>query len=142
MTEVQALAAAVAVEHQVVYGYGLAGAHLAGRDRAAALAALDAHRSRRDQLEALLTRSGKTPPAAAPAYATPVAVRDAASARTLCALLEDGCAGAAWDLVGSSGSGTTTRALGVGWVADAATAAMTWRGGASSAVPALPGQPS
>jgi hypothetical protein len=142
MTETQALAAAVGVEHQVVYGYGLAGAHLAGRDRAFALAALDAHRARRDQLEALLIGVGATPPPAAPAYVPPVAVDDPASARTLCALLEDGCAGAAWDLVAASGAATTSRSLAVSWLTDAASAASGWRGGASPAAPPLPGQPS
>jgi hypothetical protein len=139
MTVAEALAAAVAVEHQVVYGYGLAGARLRGHDRAVALAALDAHRARRDELEALLTRHGSTPPPAAPAYAAPFPVRDATSARALCASLEDGCAGAAWDLVAASAPDTTERFAAVGWLAVAAVAASTWHGG--KAASALPGQP-
>jgi hypothetical protein len=139
MTEGDALAAAVTVTQQVVYGYGVAGAHLTGRDRRAARRALDAHLTRRDRLAGLLTRVGSSPPVASPAYALPFPVTDAVSARRLCAGLEDGCAGAAWDLVAAAGAGTAARVLGVTWLADAATAAATWRDGSPS--PALPGQP-
>jgi hypothetical protein len=139
MNQMEALAAALAVEQQVIYGYGVAGAQPAGRDRALALAALSAHRVRRDRLAALLTAQGATPPAAAPAYALPFPVRTPAQARSLCALLEDGCAGAAWDLTAAAAT-RATRALGVSWLTEAATRAAAWRG--PTAVPAaLPGRP-
>lgn len=141
MTPVEALVAAVEVENQVVYGYGLAGAHLSGHDRVDALAALDAHRARRDQLSVLVARRGATPPAAAAAYLPPAPVVDAASARALCAALEDACAGAGWDLAAASGPATAERSLAVAWLAAAATAAATWRAGTGSPPPALPGQP-
>lgn len=140
MKESDALVAAVAVEHEVVYGYGVAGAHLTGRDRSAALAALDVHRVRRDRLMALTRRAGRTPPAAQPAYALPFAVTGSATARRLCALLEDGCTGAAWDLTAASAPGGPARLTGVGWLTEAATRAAHWHGG-GAAGPALPGRP-
>jgi len=140
VTEVDALVAAVDTENQTVYGYGLAGAHFAGRERAAALAALDAHRARRDQLASMVTQHGATPPTAAPAYAPPFPVVDVPSARNLCAALEDACAGAAWDLVAASGPASQSRSLAVVWLTDSAVAAARWRGAAGSN-PALPGQP-
>ena len=126
MTEVDALVAAVDTENQTVYGYGLAGAHFAGRERAAALAALDAHRARRDQLASMVTQHGATPPTAAPAYAPPFPVVDVPSARNLCAA--------------ASGPASQSRSLAVVWLTDSAVAAARWRGAAGSN-PALPGQP-
>jgi len=146
VTEAEALVAAVDTENQAVYGYGLAGAHFAGRDRADALAALDTHRTRRDLLASLATRHGATPPAAAPAYAPPFPVVAVASARSLCTAIEDACAGAAWDLVAASRPASQSRSLAVAWLTDAAVAAARWRGGARSdqsnqSNPDLPGQP-
>jgi hypothetical protein len=141
VTDVEALSAAVGVENQAIYGYGLAGARLLGRERARALAALDSHRVRRDQLVAMLSRLGATPAFAPPAYAAPSPVTDATSARDLCATLEDACAGAAWDLVSSSPPASRTRSLGVGWLTDAAVAAAAWRRGTVAGNPSLPGQP-
>lgn len=138
MTESEALVAAVDVENQTIYGYGLAGAHLTGANRARALAALDAHRARRDRLVAMLVHLGATPPVAAPAYTPPSPVIDSSSAKALCAALEDACAGAAWDLVAASAAGSPSRSLAVTWLTDAAVAASSWRGAAG---PAMPGQP-
>ena len=140
MSELAALRAAVDVENQAVYGYGLGGARLAGRERARALAALDTHRVRRDRLVSVLTRLGAAAPVAAPAYAPPFPVTDAVSARSLCAGLEDACAGAAWDLVHASGSGSPSRSLAVSWLSEAAVAASGWRGAAAENPP-MPGQP-
>ena len=141
MTEAEALRAAVGVEDQAIYGYGLGGAHLLGRERARALAALDAHRLRRDRLVSLLARTGATPPVALPAYAPPFPVTDHSSARKLCAALEDACAGAAWDLVAASRAASASRSLGVPWLTDAAVAAAAWRAGTVAGNPAMPGQP-
>jgi hypothetical protein len=140
VTETEALVAAIDVENQAVYGYGLAGARFTGGDRARALSALDTHRARRDGLVALLVHLGATPPVAAPAYTPPTPVRDATSARALCAALEDACTGAAWDLVTASGPESPSRALAVTWLDEAAVAAATWRGVAAPN-PAMPGQP-
>ena len=140
MTPAQALAAAVAVEHQVVYGYGVAGAHLRGRARAAALDALTAHQLRRDQLSQQLVQQRVAPPVAAVAYALPFPVTDATAARRLCAQLEQACTGAAWDLAAASSASSPGRRLAVAWLSDAATRAAWWRG-VSAPAPALPGQP-
>lgn len=140
MNESQALRAAIAVEDQAVYGYGLAGARLTGRDRARALAALDAHRVRRDLLVAALASTGVAAPAAPAAYVPPSPVLDPGSARALCAALEDACAGAAWDLADAGAAGTRARSLAVRWLTEAAVAAATWRT-AATASPALPGRP-
>lgn len=140
MTPAGALAAAVATEDQVIYGYGVAGAHLRGRDRAAAAAAFTAHRLRREQLVILLRRAGGTAPTAPVAYALPFPVHVPADARRLCALLEDGSCGAAWDLADASPPLQAARALAVTWLRDAATTASGWRRD-PSAEAALPGQP-
>ena len=142
MTEVEALVAAVDVENQAIYGYGLAGAHFTGADRARAVAELDTHRARRDRLVAMLIRHGATSPVAPPAYQPPFPVTDAVPGRALCAALEDGCAGAAWDLVAASGAGSPSRSLAVTWLIEAAVSAASWRGGTTAASPAMPGQPS
>ena len=139
MTSTQALAAALAVEHQVIYGYGVAGAHLSTAARAEALRALDAHRLRRDRIAGLLSNAGAAGPAPAPAYALPFPVHDDASARALCSRLETGCSGAAWDVVASTPTGGVARDLGVTWLAQSAVAAARWSG--VSPGPALPGQP-
>lgn len=141
MTELDALRAAIDVEDQAIYGYGLAGARLSGRHRARAQAALDIHRSRRDRLVAALTQRGATAPVAAPAYAPRSPVTDVASALSLCAALEDACAGAAWDLVAATVSASPTRSLGVNWLTEAALAAAAWRRGTAAPNPSLPGQP-
>lgn len=139
MTQRAALAAALDVEHQVVYGYGVAGAHLSGRARATAADALAAHETRRDELAALLAQQHIPAPAAAVGYAMPFPVTDAASATRLCIRLEDAAAGAAWDLVAASAASSPTRMLGVAWLTDAATRAARWRGPGPQ--PPLPGQP-
>ena len=135
-TVAQALAAALTVEHQVVYGYGVAGAHVSAAAHAQALRDLEAHRIRRDRLAAML---GPAAPVAAAAYALPFPVHDDATARSLCALLEDGCAGAAWDLVAAAAPGSAARDLGVSWLAESAVGAARWRS-LSPGAP-LPGQP-
>ncbi|HET6909003.1 MAG TPA: ferritin-like domain-containing protein [Mycobacteriales bacterium] len=140
MTGAEALARAVAAEQQVIYGYGVAGAHLTGPQLGAALAALDVHRIRRDTLMQLLSAAGGRAPVEAPAYALPFAVTTPSTARALCALLEDGCAGAAWDLTAATAAHSPTRSLAVTWLGDSAVRAAQWRG-RGAALPALPGRP-
>jgi hypothetical protein len=140
MTAGDALAAAVRAEHEVIYGYGVAGAHLTGPDRRRAERALTAHQLRRDQLVGLLAQAGVSAPVASPAYALPFAVTTPSSARQLCARLEDGCAGAAWDLTAATAASSAARTLGVRWLTEAALAAAAWRG-LVAPQPALPGRP-
>jgi hypothetical protein len=135
----EALTAALAVEHQAVYGYGLAAAHLAGRAYSAALAARADAETRRDRLADLVRRRGQTPPPAAPAYLPPSPVTDATSAAALCLRLEHAAEGAAWDLVAAAAPGDAARVLGVKWLGVAAVNAARWTGGAGTEPP-LPGQ--
>jgi hypothetical protein len=136
-----ALQAALSVEHQVVYGYGLAAAHLTKSRYRLALAGLTGARARRDQLADLLRRRGQVPAAAAPAYVPPSPVTDAATAAALCLRLEHAAEGAAWDLVAASAPGDAVRKLGVQWLGAAAVSAARWAGPAAESEPALPGQP-
>lgn len=116
---------ALAAEHVAVYGYGVAGAWLAGAPRRAALAALDAHQVRRDQLIQLLAARGVTPVPAAAAYELPFPVRDAASAARLASRLEAGVAKAARALEASADP--QLRQLGDRMLADATARQQAWR---------------
>jgi hypothetical protein len=137
MTDVAALQAALAAEQATIYGYGVVGAKLRGADRDYAEAALAVHVHARDQLMALVTATGATPVAAKPAYALPSPVTDHVAARQLAAHLEQGDAGAFWDLIAASDAQSPVRSLAIGWLSAAAVRAAHW-----GAQQALPGQPS
>jgi hypothetical protein len=136
VTELEALQAALAAEHATVYGYGVVGAVLRGQSRDYASTALDAHMQLRDRLIAIIASLNATPVAAQPAYRLPTPVTDRPSARELAAHLEEGDAGALWDVVASSESGGHLRSLAIGWLSDTAVRAAHW-----GARQALPGQP-
>ncbi len=99
MSVLSELQGALATEHAIIYGYGLVGAQLSGRERDAARAALDAHRARRDELAERIRTAGAQPVAAAPAYAPATPVSDRAAALALAIRLEDASAAAAYALV-------------------------------------------
>lgn len=86
---VDALQGALAAEHAAIYGYGVAGARLAGEDRETARLVMNAHRSRRDELAAHISARGARPVAAAAAYRLPVQVASPQTAARLAAVLED-----------------------------------------------------
>jgi hypothetical protein len=136
VTDLAALQAALAAEQTTIYGYGVSGAILTGSDRDDAMSALDAHQVVRDRLGALITAMGATPVAARPAYQLPFPVATQTAARELAGQLEQGCAGALWDLIAASPSQSPTRALAIGWLSDSAVRAAHW-----GAQQALPGQP-
>jgi hypothetical protein len=140
MSELVALKQALAAEQAVVYGYGVAGAHLKGKDEKLAAARLVVHQDLRDRLAALITALGAVPAAGPAAYRLPFPVSGAATARQLAAHLESGAAGAAWDLAAASGPRSTGRRLAIEWLSDAAVAASQW-GFAPSALPGSPPQP-
>lgn len=140
MTVVDALQAALAVEHQAVYGYGLAASHLTARARNRALAELVAAEARRDRLGSLVQAHGQTPVAPSPAYVPRTPVTDAASAVALCRQLDDASAGAAWDLAAASAADSPERELAVSWIGAAAVSAAQWAGGVDKTA-ALPGEP-
>lgn len=134
---IEAAQAALAGEHACVYGYGVAGAHLPD-DAAAALAALTAHRARRDQLIVLIAAAGAEPVAAEPGYALPSPVTDEASAQALGVLLEERLGALYADLVGAATT-PELRELAVRGVVAATVQAVAW-GGAPTAFPGLDGR--
>jgi hypothetical protein len=137
LTELAALRAALAAEHATIYGYGVAGAILRGPDRDYAIRALEAHTALRERMTTLVADLHGRPVLAEPAYQLPSPVSDRTAARALAAHLEEGGAGALWDLVAASTPGGSVRASAIGWLAQAAVRAAYW-----GARQALPGQPS
>lgn len=133
--DIDALQTVLAAEHAVVYGYGVAGAHLTGEARARATRGWAAHQARRDELVALVTARGGTPEAPAASYALPAPVRNAADARTLVTLLEERLAAVWADAVANLRG--DLRASAAAGLADAAVAGARWRGG-SVPFPGLP----
>lgn len=87
--------AALAAEHQAVFGYPLLGSRLSGADQQLAVACADAHETLRDQTESALTAAGLSPVTPLADYPELYPVGDAASARALAVRLEQACA-AAW----------------------------------------------
>ena len=121
-----ALQAALTAENTAVYGYGVAGAHLTGAKRAAAVRYWVAHENARDTLTAMLTARGGQPVAAAAAYNLPFPVRDASAAVSLVTLLEDRVTAVYLGLVALSEP--ALRAFGAAGARTAALRAAQWRG--------------
>jgi hypothetical protein len=117
----------LAGEHAVVYGYGVAGAHLRGAARQRALREYDAHRARREDLVRLVAQHGGVPVAPAAAYAIPRPVDDARDALELVTLLEERFAAVWADAVLRLTGALRERA--VTGLREAAVAAARWRGG-------------
>jgi Domain of unknown function (DUF4439) len=99
---VPALQAALAAEDAAIFGYAVAGAHLAGSGQAAAEQDWARHNEARDTLAAMISGLGATPVAASADYRLPWTVHDAASAAALAAYLEDGVTRAYLGLVAVS----------------------------------------
>ena len=87
--------AALAAEHEAIFGYGVLGPRLSGADRALAGSCADAHVQLRNAAAAGLTAAGLDPVAPQADYPGLSPVPDAAAARRLAVHVEDGCA-AAW----------------------------------------------
>jgi hypothetical protein len=105
--------AALAAEHQAVFGYALLGPRLPGADQQLAVSCSDAHEALRDATEAELAGAGLTPVPPRPDYPTLYPVPDARSARALAVRLEGACADA-WRylyLVAASTAGSRARGL-------------------------------
>jgi hypothetical protein len=138
----EAMQAALAAEHAVIFGYAVAGAHLAGADLAAAREADAAHRDRRDALSAAIRIRGADPVTAEPAYRLPFPVTGQLPAVRLAATLEEGTA-AAWRYLVAAADNADLRGTAVAALTDAAVRATRWRrrhDPAHAAVP-FPGQP-
>ena len=134
-TAVTALQGALAAEHAAVYGYGVAGAMLAGNEQADARADWTAHQVARDTLEAMLAKLGATPVAASPAYALPFPVTSASTAAKLAATLEEGVTRGYLGLVAVSNP--TLRAFAAKAMQASANRALAWSG----STVAFPGMP-
>lgn len=136
------LQAWLAGEHAAIYGYGVLGARLPARLRPAAVAALNAHRGRRDALQALVAGRGLTPVAAAPAYDLPAPVRDAADALRLAIELEERLAVVSYGVVATADTTDVRRVAAVAMQEQAVRAAG-WRSlaGITPATTAFPGRP-
>ena len=131
MSLVDALQRALAIEQQVIYGYGVLGAHLSdpnelghpapspddARDR------LDQHLELRDRIATLVKATGRTPVAGEAAYRLPFAVDSASAARKLGQELEQSAAGAAYDVIAASAPHSPERRV----LAAALTAAADWQ---------------
>jgi hypothetical protein len=124
---VAALQQALSAENSAVYGYGVAGAHLAGARRAAAVRNWVGHQNARDALTAMLAARGAQPVAAAAVYELPFSVHGAAAAVALVTLLEDRLSAAYLGLVGLEDR--ALRAFGARAVRAAALRAAIWRRG-------------
>ncbi|GAA5054266.1 hypothetical protein HNP84_002934 [Thermocatellispora tengchongensis] len=81
---------ALAAEHAAVFAYALIAARATGARKAAATAAYNAHRGRRDQLRGLIRARGGTPAEPEASYALPFTPRDSTEGARLAALVEDG----------------------------------------------------
>jgi hypothetical protein len=124
---VDVLQDALAAEHAVVYGYGVAGARMAGRARERALRAYDRHRAQRDELVRGVADRGGDPVAPAAAYALPHPVEDARDALALVTLLEERLAAVWADAVLELRGALRQRAA--EGLREAAVAAALWRRG-------------
>lgn len=97
----EGLGTALAAEHAAVYAYGVIGARTKGSLRAAATAAFNAHRARRDQLRGLIAARGGTPVEPNPSYGLPITPSTAAQAVELAVLVERGVTAAYLELTAS-----------------------------------------
>ena len=131
---VSALQAALAAEDAAIFGYGVAGAHLAGSSLAAAERDWTAHNQARDTLAAMISGRGAAPAAAQAFYQLPFRVHDATSAMALAAYLEDGVTQAYLGLVAVSDQ--RLRRFGALAMQAAARRAAFWRG-STQAFPGL-----
>lgn len=120
-----ALQSALAGEHAMVWAYGVASGRLSGADRDRAIAAMAAHRRRRNEMRtALATSAEAVGPLAA--YALPFEVDDPNSAGRLAALVETRSQVALADLVAAADAGERPRFT--AWLTGASIDALRWGG--------------
>jgi len=124
---------ALAGEHAAVYGYGLVAGVVSGAGRRDALAALDTHRARRDQLRAMIAAVGGQPVEAAPAYRAVAQPGDRTAAAVLAGEIEKDVARRFGRLVAASTG--DAREFAARAVADAAVRQARW----SHSTPRFPG---
>ena len=136
------LIAALAAEEAAIYAYGVVGVHLPGNaDRIQAQAAEQAHRDRRADLVAELSRVRASTPPAPAAYELPFPITDRPSALKLAIHVEDGVAAAWRAVLPVTEDAGRTSALSA--LTDAAIRATRWRrtAGVTPLTLAFPGRP-
>jgi len=133
-----ALQSVLAAENAAIFGYGVAGAYLAGARQGTATAFWNDHRSASDTLAAMLRARGTQPVAADDAYKMPFPVHTSGEAVALATFLEDGVTTAYLGLVAAGDAGL--RRFGARAMQDCAVRAAFWRG-SSLAFPGFPGFP-
>ena len=105
--------AALAAEHQAVFGYTVLGPHLRGAVQRLAVTCSDAHEALRDSTASALARAGLTPVAPLADYPALYRVDSTGSAERLAIRVEDECA-RAWRylyLQAASARGDAARTL-------------------------------
>jgi hypothetical protein len=133
---VTALQGALAAEDAACWGYGVAGAHLTGGLRDAAVRDWTGHNEARDTLAGMIAARGGAPVAAQAGYQLPFAVHDTRSAMALAAYLEDGVTRAYLGLVAVADR--RLRRFGALAMQGSAQRAAFWRG-STEAFPGLDG---
>lgn len=104
----EALQTMLAAEQAVIYAYGALGPYLTGSQLAAAHAAFDLHRGRRDALVDAIGARGAAPQAAEASYDLPFRVTDTTSACRLAALVETRLAAVCAQAISASSGGDRT----------------------------------
>jgi hypothetical protein len=140
MSALDALQSCLAAEHADLFGYGVLGGVLAGTSSATDLQAYAdtcyvVHRSRRDQLTAVLYRLGATPVAAQPAYSLPFPVSGVAACTRLARQLE--ARTAAVYALAVANTVESSRSLAIDALTDCALRQVEW-GSAPTALPGIP----
>lgn len=124
--------AALAAEHQALFGYGVLGPQLAKSDTQLAYACVDAHETLRNTTTAAIGAAGLTPVTSLADYPSVYPVTGDRSARELAIRLEDACA-AAWRFLylqaalQSSARATALRRSAQAGLTDSAVRAARWR---------------
>ncbi|OBJ71316.1 ferritin-like domain-containing protein [Mycobacterium sp. 1274756.6] len=121
----QAFCDALAVEHGVIYGYGMVSAHSPFEVNDLVAAALREHRARRDALVSMLTARGVDAPVAAAGYELPMPVTDGGQAAALAVRMEDDAA-VAWRAVLEQAETAEDREFAVGALTECAVTAARW----------------
>lgn len=139
MTALEALQDCLAAEHAALYGYGVLGGVLAGDekatdDQALAAASYVVHRTRRDDLAALIAGLDVDPVPAEPVYATPFPIAGTPDCRRLGRHIEHRTAAVYSVAVAKTVRGT--RRMLASALVDAARREVRW-GGAAQAFPGV-----
>jgi uncharacterized protein DUF4439 len=121
-----ALCAALANEHAVVYGYGIVSAHCAPEVNTLVSFALTQHRQRRDQVISMLGGRAVMAPVAAAGYQLPMPVDTPADAAKLAARMENDTE-VAWRAFVEQAQSSEDRTFGVTALTQSAVLAARWK---------------